>query len=204
MLNLLQEIALRSMKKIVMLCCSILLFSTFVFGQVKYESESRIKEEAVPKEAVNYLERLFPDNRKVRWYDEINLDGRFFEGKLKRPEGVYSIKFTESGFLYDIELTQDFDQLDALVRKAMHKQLSEQYDRYRLKKVQKQWLGDAEALMALIQSAHRSKTYTMNFEVVFSGKKGRSTAQYEALFDAQGQLLKINEIATRNLSHLLY
>lgn len=191
------------MRKFSTLCC-ILLFSTLAFGQQKYEKESRIKKQAVPQEAVNYMDDLFSGDIKVRWYSEENLDGHFYEGKAKSEAGIYSVKFTSEGELQDIELTRDFDQLPGEVQGAIEGFLSEQYDRYRIKKVQVQWIGEAEILQSLIRDEHTSERYTTNYEIVFSAKKNKKTKTYEALFDVQGQQVKTKEIITRNLSHLLY
>ncbi|MGO1595086.1 MAG: hypothetical protein ACTHZ1_03630 [Sphingobacterium sp.] len=191
------------MKKIIILF-SILLFSSLLFAQQKFEKESRITEDAVPPNAIQYLESLFSDTPKVRWYREESLEGISIEGKTKRDEGRYSIKFSTGGELRDIELTQSFEEIPEDVQEEIEDYFSDNYDRYRIKKVQIQWLGDPDVLRTLINQGDTSQRYETNYEIEFSARKDRKTKPYETLFDHTGEHIETKEIVPRNLSHLLY
>lgn len=191
------------MKHLIALCFN-LLFCLFVFGQQKFEKESRIPQDEVPNQALKYIQSLFSDSPKVQWYREESLDRIAVEGKIKRQDGVYSIKFNTDGLLHDVELTRNLSQLPDRVQVSIESYISRNYDRYRIKKVQVQWVGDPAIIRSLVRRERHSDDYTTNYEIEFSGRKDRRTKPYEALFDDHGEHVETKEIIPRNLSHLLY
>lgn len=191
------------MKKTIALV-SCLLFCWVGFAQQKFEKESRIKQEDVPENARAYVESLFSDGPSVKWYREESLNGISVEGKTKQEEGIYSIKFTTEGQLLDVELTRSFDDLPQEIQEEIEDYFSDHFDRYRIKKVQVQWVGDADILRGVIKRKDFDQDFQTNYEIEFSGRKDRKSNPYEALFDQEGDHIETQEIIPRNISHLLY
>lgn len=181
-----------------------LLICSGVYAQQKFERESRIKENEVPDQAIDFVQNLFEESTRVKWYREENLDGIAIEGKTKRDEGVYSVKFSADGDLYDVELTQDFQDLPEDAQEEIEEYLSENYHRYRIKKVQVQWSGDADQVGAFVRHGKTKEDIETRYEIEFTGRKDRKTVSFEGLFDHEGEHLETKEIVPRNISHLLY
>src|SRR5690606_10057201 len=121
-----------------------------VYPQEKFERESRIKRSEVPKKASMYVESIFPDAKKTKWYLEENLDGFANEAKVRENGTIYSIKFDTLGNLQDIEFIEKFNRLPLQIQTKVESYLQEQYDRYRVKKIQVQWIGDADLLRSVL------------------------------------------------------
>jgi len=192
------------MKNGVLLVIISLIFTITVQAQQKVEKEYRLKEADVPAEAKNFLESLFTNHAKIRWYKEESLTGVTIEAKKKEKEGIYSIKFSLAGQLLDTELTQKFSQLPQAVQKNINKYLHTTYKRAKIKKVQIQWLAPPDIISSLIKGQKPSDAYTTNYEVEFSGIKDGQGKLYETLFDQSGQPQQTKEIIQRNIHHLLY
>src|SRR5699024_1418289 len=142
-----------------------------VYPQEKFERESRIKRSEVPKKASMYVESIFPDAKKTKWYLEENLDGFANEAKVRENGTIYSIKFDTLGNLQNIEFIEKFNKLPMQVQDKVESHLQEQYDRFRLKKVQIQWIGDADLLRSVLLDETKNGQYETNYEIEFVGRK---------------------------------
>jgi|GEM_PF-2925962 len=192
------------MKNGVILLMLSLFFTVAVQAQQKFERESRLKISEVPENAKLFLESLFSNPTKIRWYKEESLTGITIEAKKKEKEGTYSIKFSLAGELQDTELTQKFNQLPPETQQRITDHLQATYKRAKIKKVQLQWLAPQEIISALIKGKQPAESYTTNYEVEFSGNKDGEVKLYETLFDHAGNPMETKEIVQRNLHHLLY
>lgn len=186
------------------LLVTLILSISLVYSQEKFERESRIKSSDVPKKASMYVKSIFPDAQKIKWYFEENLDGFANEAKVKQEGTIYSIKFDTLGNLQDIEFIEKFNKLPMQVQDKVESHLQEQYDRFRLKKVQIQWIGDADLLRSVLLDETKNGQYETNYEIEFVGRKDGNAQSYEILFNEEGEHLNTKKIITRNLNHLVY
>jgi len=175
-----------------------------LYSQDKFEKESRIKSSEVSMKATNYIESIFPESRKIKWYLEENLEGIAVEAKIKENRTVYSIKFDTLGNLQDIEFIQRFDELPSRVQQKIRGYFQGNYDRHKIRKTQIQWIGDANLLRSVLLKETQSQQYEVNYEIVFSGRKDGDTRSYEALFSDTGEHIETKKIIPRNLNHLIY
>ena len=182
----------------------LVLSISLVYSQEKFERESRIKRSEVPKKASMYVESIFPDAKKTKWYLEENLDGFANEAKVRENGTIYSIKFDTLGNLQDIEFIEKFNRLPLQIQTKVESYLQEQYDRYRVKKIQVQWIGDADLLRSVLLQENADRQHEINYEIEFSGRKHGDIQSYEALFSEEGEHLNTKKIITRNLNHLVY
>jgi len=191
------------MKHSLLLIIAILLVHV-ANAQKKFERETSMKSSRVAEKARIYVESLFPDSKKIKWYLEESLEGVMVEAKIKENSSIYSIKFDTLGTLYDIERTQKFDKLPMAVQGNVMAYLKKRYKSFKIKKTQIQWIGDPDVLHSLIKKDDTENNYTTNYEIVYSGRENKDAMSYESLFDHGGNHIETKEIIERNLNHLLY
>lgn len=184
----------------------IILFFSFnsAYSQNKFEKESRVKSSEVSTKAKSYVESIFPESNKIKWYLEENLDGMAIEAKVKANQTLYSIKFDTLGNLQDVEFIQSFAKLPEQVQEKVVRHFEENYDRHRIRKIQIQWIGDPELLRSAIMKETDNQEFEVNYEIEFRAKKNGENNSFEALFSENGELIKTDKIIPRNLNHLIY
>ena len=188
---------------------SILIIFTFLFSiatgysQQKYEKEYRIKESEVPSEAINFIEKSFPD-KKVKWYGEENLTGQSIEAKVKKDGNLFSVKFDTMGAIQDVEMLVKFKELDNTIKDQIENELEDAFTKYKIQKVQIQWIGAIDVLESLISERKAEGEHVTNYEIVVRGKEGRQTDYYEFLFNEKGELKERLNIIQRTDHHLIY
>lgn len=173
-------------------------------AQKKFERERSIKSAQVTESARTYVESLFSDEKKIKWYLEENLEGVMIEAKIKENGTTYSIKFDTAGTVYDVERTQKFEELPPAVQSNVMDYLKSHYKSFKIRKIQIQWVGDPHVLRSLIKKDDAENTYQTNYEIVYIGRENKDTASYESLFDHSGRHIETKTIIERNLNHLLY
>jgi len=182
---------------------AILLMQT-ADAQKKFERERSIKSSQVTEKARTYVESLFSDAKKIKWYLEENLEGIMVEAKIKENSNTYSIKFDTLGTVYDVEQTQKFEELPPAVQSNVMDHLKRHYKSFKIRKIQIQWVGDPHVLRSLIRRDNAENTYQTNYEIVYTGREDKDAASYESLFDHSGRHIETKTIIERNLNHLLY
>ncbi len=166
---------------------------------LKEEKERRIKFNEIPQSAQDYLENWLDKSRRVRYYYETDAEHSSYEAKLIRDRRRFSIEFDEAGKLEDIEELIDFNQISDTVKQAIHSFLIENYGKYSVQRVQRQFL------------ASQSKSYTQlteekigNYELEINLTEKSRLQSYEMLFDASGRLKQKRLIVRRSLDNFLY
>ncbi|MCB9297767.1 MAG: hypothetical protein H6559_32255 [Lewinellaceae bacterium] len=137
----------------------------------KIEVEKRVSPEKAPALMQQFLREKYPEKRRVKYYEERNESGRFFEAKFCFDKLRYSVKFTPEGQLVDTERKVKFRQLPAQLSEQINRQLSEQFQRYKVVKTQEILEGGRVA----------------GYELEIKGKKGGELGYFEGQFDAQGR-----------------
>ncbi|WP_286748328.1 MULTISPECIES: hypothetical protein [unclassified Roseivirga] len=176
-----------------------LALPTLLYAQ-KLERESRIKPEEVPPQALTYL--TTGGVEKAQWYFEEGLSSTSLEAKFKHDKRWFSVEFSEDGSLQDIEVTIRMEELNKATRNRILEEFERQFGRYKIRKVQVQY--QSTSLATLIQKKMPLLSVPHAFEIVVKGKKGKLPKLWEFTFSAQGELLSLNQIITRNSEHLEY
>ena len=171
------------------------------FAQEKYEKESRIRPEAVPINALQFIESL-PVTRKIKWYRETGLNRTSFEAKFKLNGAKYSVEFDTTGVVEDVEI--QIPQIpDSLVSQVtMH--LEKDCERHKIRRIQVQYTGNRSALITMINSGERDADITVNYELVIKCKNQEGVNLFEYLFDSQGDIISVARIVFQNSSNLEY
>lgn len=189
--------------KLFLFFCLILGWSLPAMTQVKVEREYRIKQEQVPQKAVEYISSIFPDTR-IRWFGEINARGYFVEAKFRANRKKYSIKFDSTGVFKDVEKVIKFKKLSKDQQNIFEHTLDSLFTRYKIVKIQAQWLGSAQDIRAFLQDGTTGSSIKKNFEFVLRGRNSEGIAYREILFDEKGNILRNVKLSEGNTNHLLF
>ncbi len=193
------------MQKTSFLIVFFLTASLNCFAQLKYEKESRLKVDQVPKNALQFVESLEP-TKKVKWYFEENLSGNSIEAKFDKNEFMYSVEFDSLGNLEDIEILKPWEAIDVHTRNAIETYLKKQFNKYKIRKVQFQLTGKPKDLAQVVKANlyYSDIPYTLKYELIVKGNKNKDISLYELLFDDEGENLKLSKILLRNTDNLEY
>lgn len=169
---------------------------------LKWEKEFRIAAEEVPEPALDFVQGL-EQIRKLHWYREEHQSGYSFEAKFKLRGCSYSAEFDAAGQLEDLEFNLDHKTLDQQLLEKIQAALSASFKGIHIKKVQEQWSGeDAAIRSALLQQS--AAGVVRRYEVEFSARREYSADWYEALFEANGDLIRVRLIIQKGSEHLVY
>ncbi len=173
------------------------------FGQFKYEKETRVKEKNVPQEARNFLDLLDFDTR-IKWYKEQGIRDVYYEAKTKFEKQRYSIKFTEEGNFFDLEVEIASDEIPDEIFDKIEDFLEEEYDSFSIEKIQVQYTGDRDTVLNYFLEETTREGIDVHYEIVISSKQEGSFVMYEFLFSETGEYVKKAEIILKNIDNIIY
>ncbi len=158
-----------------------LLFVSLLSGTAalcqKIEIEKKISREDFPKGALLLVEHRFPGAQKIKFYQERSADNTSFEAKFCFEKHRYSVEFTSSGDLLDIEKRLKFKELPLSTQEAIQQKWNQDFKRFSVQKCQQQ------------TSDHGTR-----YEIEVKGKTTKGTAFYEYLFEANGRYIQKEKI----------
>jgi hypothetical protein len=178
------------------------LFSS-AYAQQKYERESRIESNQVPKEALEFVQSLSFIS-KIKWYKETGLNTTTIEAKTKYKGKKYSIEFDKNGLLEDIEIIIKKKTIPSNSCQQMSSKLEQDLGKYRVEKIQIQYSGNIESVRKKILSGSDSENLITQYELIVSAKKNRKYQKFEYLFSNTGEFLKRSDIVLINTDNLEY
>lgn len=186
----------------------LLVLSSFTFinnsyAQGKYEKESRIKKAQVPKKALLFLDSI-NDSTKIKWYKEEALDHESIEAKFRHNKSRYSVEFDTLGNVEDIEIETKAKDIDAGVTDVIVKQLRLECSKFRIIKIQKQYIGSEYDLFTFLHKGLIKSDLHFKYEIVVRCNSLGGICLTEYLFSEQGVLVDKNKIIFKNSSHLEY
>ncbi len=178
-------------------------FVTQGFGQFKYEKETRVKEKDVPEEALNFLDLLDFDTH-VKWYKEQGNREVYFEAKTKFEKQRYSIKFTEEGNFFDLEVEINSDEIPDAIFDEIEDFLEEEFERFSIEKIQVQYTGNRNIVLNYFLEETNREGIDVHYEIVISTKLEGSFVMYEFLFSETGEFVKKAEIVLKSIDNIIY
>jgi hypothetical protein len=189
---------LSSLSKTLLGTLAMLLYlnSSLSYAQEKQEQEFRIDDSEVPEAASSFIAQV-PVKKSFRWYKEKNGSLVTFEAKGRWNRHEISIEFNDAGVIEDIEITQKMRSIPQAVRERITAVLKEESSRYRIKKMQYQFVGKPEVLLALLMRDSLEQLAS-NYELVVQVKVDNAYHIYEYLFDNSGKLTQRLEVMERN------
>lgn len=177
-----------------------------VFGQYKYEREHRIKKNQFPEAAHTFIEDYLENARKIKFYRETDSSKTSYEAKFKVDRLHYSVEFDEKGQLEDIEILIKEVDIPNDSYDKMTEFLETNFSKYRIRKIQQQYpASETETIEKTLENAFQNLIFpTIRYELMVAGKKEKGFEDYEILFDADGELLKMRKSLPVNYDHILY
>ena len=195
---------MKKYKLIVFLLVTLPIFNSY--GQYKYEREYRIKKSQFPAKALSFIEEELKEAKKVRFYRETDSTRISYEAKFKLDRLHYSVEFNQQGNLEDIEiLIKEIDIPNESLDLIMD-YLEENFKKYRILRIQQQYPVSAdEPVQQTIKNAFQNLILpSIRYEIMVAGKKDAGYQDYEILFDADGNFMKIRKSLPANYDHILY
>lgn len=179
-----------------------------LLAQLKMEREYRINKKEVPLAARQLVDSCFGE-QKTRWYAEQALEDKTFEAKIKiKKKGFkkqrFSIEFDTLGRVQDVELYIKLNQIPDSTQAQILAALGSRFNKYKIVKLQEQWVGSREALFYKAKGLPSSLPVVVNYEIVVIGYHNKVYKSFELLFSADGQILSNLEIIHSSSDNLIY
>lgn len=181
----------------------LLLFSSGLKAQHKYEREYRIKSEIIPQSAQAFIDSIGSDSR-IKWYKEISLDAVSIEAKFKHNKKKFSVEFDTLGVLQDVEFIIESREIPPIVYKQIEQKLDSLYEKWKFRKIQTHYSGSDSDIISSIHKNEPASEVKVYFEIVLKGKNPGNTQEYEITFNAQGEMQHIQMIVQDEADHLEY
>lgn len=187
--------------------CLIFLLSLFssveLFAQEKFEKESRIKQRDVPQKALDFIESANIKG-KMKWYLEQGLNRKSIEVKFQQNRKRYSVEFDTLGTIEDVEIELKATELPASLNNTINAQLQNDCIKYKVEKIQVQYSGSEEQLLAKLKNPASVQNLVTKYEVVVKCTSKNNVELLEYLFTDTGTVLSVSTIVFKNSSHLEY
>ncbi len=170
-------------------------------AQEKLEEEYKVKEDEVPAQAKKWINETFGEMKGIKWYYEKSSGKVSYEAKLKTNNEIYSIEFDTTGLIEDIEQKYDWKNISQNTRKGLVHYFKSNYIKYKIIKIQKQYLGTPYNLKSLIKQ-NEMEGITVNYEIEFHGRTEKENELWECLFNSNGELLQKKKIILKPSNNL--
>ena len=182
------------------------LFSQSISSQTKNEKEERIKISAFPKKALNILEHLPDECKRIKYYKETDNEKLSFEVKFKFDKQHYSVEFSENGDLEDIEITTKIEKIEKSARTQIEEYFNQSYTNYKILKIQEQYIYNSEISTSqfLKNIFSENKRDIDNFEIIAEIQNNKKQSIREFLFNKNGFFLSYRTLKPTSYEHVLY
>lgn len=182
--------------RIKLILCAIFAFPSFAHCQVIYEREYRIRKDTIAENACIFINQsgFLEERTKVKWYREESEEGISIEAKFKQNKKDYSIEFSKEGELQDVEMEIDESEVPVESMKSIRKILEDEFLKWKIKKIQRQWVGPEIDVIESIKSGYAKEEVEENFEIVIKGRTDEDRSFFELLFNEQGELISKGRI----------
>jgi len=170
----------------------------------KYERERRIKPSEIPSPIQSLLQPYFESADKLKFYEETDVDHESFEVKFRWNKVKYSVEFSSSADLEDIEALIKWDDMDEQVKSGIRTFFS-QFEKNKIDKIQQQFSSKSMTDKETIdQALNDLQGEIVRYELVVELKDQKVWTPYELLFDNEGILISKREITKRTTDFILY
>ncbi len=154
---------------------AIFLLLPFLASAQKVELEQRVPETKLPAGMLEMLSEKYPEYKRMRYYEERNEQGRFFEAKFCFRKSRYSVKFDTLGQLVDVERRIRFRELPVETARLIRQDLGQYFQRYTIRDLQER-LVNGEVI---------------GYEMELQGKSSDHLGYFEAQYMRNGERERI-------------
>lgn len=172
-------------------------------SQTKNEKEVSAERNVFPKQAIELLNHLPKEIKRLKYYKETDGNKVSFEAKFKYQKRKFSIEFDKLGNLEDIEIT--LRKRD--IPENIESYFESNYIKHHFFKVQRQY--KKEETDDAIELLEKALKYTFdkhtNFEIIAQVQNPNSKYQLiEFTFNSKGRLLNSRTLQARPYEYILY
>lgn len=181
--------------------------STLQAQAVKDEVEDSIKRDKMPEKALDTLDEFWPSDDSIRYYAQSDGDTETFEAKLEWKGKKYSIEFTRSGHIIDVEQVVAMQNVPSSARKGIREYLHQQFKKVTITRLQRQYIAndedgiDDEDFIDDILEAD-DEDYLVRYEIEVEGRTKSQIGAFELLFDSTGNLMQQRKIVRRSVDNI--
>ena len=183
---------------------SIILFIVNGFTQKKQEQEFRIDKGELPENILPVLSYYLDDVKRLRFYKEQDGEKSSYEVKFKKDRLLYSIEFDEKGVLEDVEFIVKQKDIPDETFEKLTKYLQSNHGKYRIKKIQQQYLNTRNAQKTLKDAFQNLILPEIRYELIIATKDDEGYGEYEITFDAMGAHLLTRKSVNTKYDHVLF
>lgn len=167
----------------------------------KQEREQRIDKAQFPSPASELVEKIAGGSR-IKYYQEVDGDMSSFEGKFKNNRKRYSVEFSEDGILEDIEIEVKSKEVPSNLWNSVSNQLDSICNRWRVEKVQEQYLPMDFSIDKLLDNIAASNYQYLELIVAF--KEQRKIYRKELLVNTNGDIILVRDVKRIAYDFLLF
>jgi hypothetical protein len=182
----------------------LLATSVLCFGQKKQEQEFRIEEEDLPEGIIPMVSDYLKNVKRLRFYKELDGEKSSYEIKFKRDRLLYSIEFDEKGELEDVEFIIKQTDIPEKTLENLSKYLKSNHGKYRIKKIQQQYLNIVDAEQTLKKAFQNLILPEIRYELIIATKDDDGYGEYEITFTAEGKHLLTRKSVNTKYDHVLF
>jgi hypothetical protein len=184
----------------------LVLFVLELSAQTKNEKESRIQLSEFPTQAQITINSIIKGVKRIRHYKEIDGNQESFESKFKYKKNWYSVEFSKSGDLEDIEVRIRERQLNTVTKNNIKSYLKNHFFKYDIIKIQEQYTSShtTETQEFLKTVLEKRKAIDSNFEIVIAVKSSKNWQLKEMTFNTTGEFLKSRDIQEDSYEYIMY
>jgi hypothetical protein len=175
---------------------------------VKREFEQRVRPDQFPSSIYADLQPVTENARRVRYFREFDGENYSWEVKMVYGGRHFSLEYNDSHQLNDIEELVRWRRLDPATRAALSRYFESNYDRFRVKRFQKQFFPRPETdpmqTIEAILSGSRTNPDGYELEADIRRAEDRLIGTYEFQFDKDFNLVSKRKIVPLSHDNLVF
>jgi len=184
----------------------LLLLGFTASAQVKSEREFRIQKSQFPAASLEKAKPHLEGARRLRYYKEIDTGRVSYELKFKKARLHYSVEFSDTDELEDIEIRIKPVDIPQESWEAIGHHLSGSFPKHKVRKIQQQYRrasfeSDAETFRNAFQNLLLPE---IRYELIVHAKTAEGYRDYEITYDSEGNFIMMKKSLPPNHDHVLY
>jgi len=175
-------------------------------SQVKNEKEERIQLSKFPNTAQELINMLPNQCKRLRFYKETDGTKESYETKFKYKKKRYSLEFSNSGIIEDIEVTIKVKELPKDQKLKLLSYFENTFKSYKFIKIQKQFVYNVSKSASdfVNDVLSQSSQLAYNLEIIAEVKTDGKRDIKEFTFDPNLKYVKSRILNPTSYEHVLY
>lgn len=187
----------------IMILCS----SAAMAQSEKNEVEDSIERDEMPGKAIETLSEFWPNLNDISYFRQTDEETVTYEAKLEWQGKSYSIEFTTSGSIIDVEQLVEMGEIAPKAKRGIDQYLQQQFEKVRITRLQRQFIADDEDGIDDIDFIddileEDKEDYIIRYELEVEGRSGSRIGAFELLFDRNGDIMQRRKIVRRSLDNI--